>query len=235
MYVSVQTSKKRKAIPCPSKKTDCSATVNLIISKLKAFTADYSAKNFNRPEWTKLLALLKCRKAKEAENVLFTKWDRLSSNIEYAYQMSGVLRSVGVQALAIDQPIDFSIPESTVMLAVYLSIPEAENGRRALNTSGGMRRAKKEGRWMGAAPKGYKNFVNPDGRKYIAPIQPDDDLMKWSFEQLANGQLAAEQIRKMACAQGLKCGRNNFWKLIHNPMYCGLSLCRLMIMKKCNS
>ncbi|UFH31901.1 hypothetical protein LNP04_18330 [Chryseobacterium sp. C-71] len=29
--------------------------------------------------------------------------------------------------MAIDQPIDFSVPESTVMLAVYLVVPEAEN------------------------------------------------------------------------------------------------------------
>jgi site-specific DNA recombinase len=138
------------------------------------------------------------------------------------YQMIGILRNIAVQAMAIDQPIDFSIPESTVMLAVYLSIPEAENGRRALNTSGGMRRARKEGRWMGAAPKGYVNLVSPDGRKYIAPKQPEADLMKWCFEELAKGILSADQVRKRAYAQGLNCGRNNFWKLIRNPMYCGI-------------
>ena len=186
------------------------------------YREDYSAKNFNRPEWTKLLNTLKGRKKIEPENVLFIKWDRFSRNIEYAYQMIGILRSIAAQAMAIDQPIDFSIPESTVMLAVYLSIPEAENGRRALNTSGGMRRARKEGRWMGHAPKGYMNIVNPDGKKHIIPKQPEADLMKWCFEELAKGTLNGEQVRRKAYAQGLNCGRNNFWKLIRNPMYCGI-------------
>ncbi len=186
------------------------------------YREDYSAKNFKRPEWEKLLNIVKSRKNKIPENILFIKWDRFSRNIEFAYQMIGALRAVNVQAMAIDQPIDFSIPESTVMLAVYLSIPEAENGRRALNTSGGMRRARKDGRWMGAAPKGYKNLVHPDGRKYIAFKEPEAGIMKWAFEELSHGIYAAEQVRKMANEKGLKCERNNFWKLIRNPMYCGI-------------
>jgi hypothetical protein len=32
--------------------------------------------------------------------------------------------------MAIDQTIDFEVSESTVMLAMYLSIPETENSRR---------------------------------------------------------------------------------------------------------
>ena len=186
------------------------------------YREDFSAKNFKRPQWNKLLSTVKNRKKKEPINILFIKWDRFSRNIEYAYQMIGILRAIKVQAMAIDQPIDFGIPESTVMLAVYLSIPEAENGRRALNTSAGMRRAKKEGRWMGSAPRGYVNLTYPDGRKYIAPKQPDADIMKWVFEELAKGTLAAEQVRKLANEKGLKCERNNFWKLIRNPVYCGI-------------
>jgi len=185
------------------------------------FREDYSAKNFSRPEWNKLLNTLKNRKKKDPENILFIKWDRFSRNIEFAYQMIGILRQINVQAMAIDQPIDFSIPESTVMLAVYLSIPEAENGRRALNTLGGMRRAKKAGRWVSAAPKGYQNLSYPDGRKYIAIKEPEAALMRWAFEEIAKGIFNAEQVRKMAYEKGLKCERNNFWKLIRNPMYCG--------------
>ena len=64
--------------------------------------------------------------------------------------------------MAIDQPIDFSVPESTVMLAVYLSIPEAENSRRALNTLNGIRRAKQMGRYPNKAPIGYLNLTAPD-------------------------------------------------------------------------
>jgi site-specific DNA recombinase len=186
------------------------------------FREDYSAKNFNRPEWQKLLGILKSRKKKDQENVLFIKWDRFSRNIEFAYQMIGILRSNNVQAMAIDQPIDFKIPESTVMLAVYLAVPESENTRRALNTLTGMRRARKAGRCVSSAPKGYQNLSYPDGRKYIAPKQPEAELMQWVFKELATGSFNAEQVRKLAYTKGLKCERNNFWKIIRNPIYCGI-------------
>jgi len=185
------------------------------------FREDCSAKNFSRPEWTKLLNTVKNRKKKDQEHILFIKWDRFSRNIEFAYQMIGILRGIHVQAMAIDQPIDFKIPESTVMLAVYLAVPESENTRRALNTLTGMRRARKAGRCVSSAPKGYQNLSHPDGRKYIAPKQPEAGLMQWVFNELATGTYNGEQVRKMAYDKGLKCERNNFWKIVRNPIYCG--------------
>lgn len=187
------------------------------------YREDHSAKTFDRPVWTKLLAVLKKRKNKAERNaVLFIKWDRFSRNVEAAYQMIGTLRQMNTEAIAIDQPVDFfTIPESKVILSVYLTIPEVENDRRALNTFYGMRRARKEGRWMGTAPLGYINWVTPDGKKYIMPKPKEAELMKWVFEELAKGVLVAEQVRKLANEKGLKCERNNFWRLIRNPIYCG--------------
>ncbi|MFX7849399.1 hypothetical protein ABTK11_20045, partial [Acinetobacter baumannii] len=87
----------------------------------------------------------------------------------------------------------------------YLAAPEVENDRRALNVLLGMRKAKKEGRWMGVAPVGYANKITEDGKKYIAPIEPEASTMKWVFETLAVGQLNVEQIMKVAFERGVKC------------------------------
>lgn len=186
------------------------------------FREDFSAKNFNRPEWKKLVTSLKKSSIKEDNNILFVKWDRFSRNIELAYEMIGILRKYKVSVMAIDQPIDFSIPESSVMLAVYLSIPDAENGRRALNTANGMRRARESGRYPNKAPLGFTNLTMPDGRKYIAHSQPDADILKWCFQQLSKNAHTIEEVRRMGMSKGLKCSRSNFWKLIRNPVYCGL-------------
>jgi len=111
---------------------------------------DYSAKTFNRPEWTKLLADLKKSRGEDFDYIMFTKWDRFSRNTADAYQMIRILTvDYQTQPIAIEQPLDLSVPESKTILAVYLSMPEVENDRRALNVTYGMRRAKKEGRWMG--------------------------------------------------------------------------------------
>jgi DNA invertase Pin-like site-specific DNA recombinase len=186
------------------------------------FREDFSAKDFNRPEWKKLIKKIRKNTHRPSENILFIKWDRFSRNIEYAYQMIRLLRDLNVTPMAIDQPIDLEVPESIVMLAVYLSIPEAENARRGRTTSDGLRRARKMGRWPGKAPIGYANRTDTDGKKYIAPKQPEADLIKWSFEQLAKGACTIAQARRMACVKGLQCSKNNFWKLVHNPIYSGI-------------
>jgi site-specific DNA recombinase len=136
--------------------------------------------------------------------------------------MMGILRGLNTQATAIDQPIDFDVPESIVMLAVYLSIPEAENTRRGKNTSDGMRRARKMGRWPARAPIGYVNYSSPDGKKIVIHKQPEADTIRWSFEEYSKGKHTISHVRRMARIKGLCCSINNFWKALHNPFYCGL-------------
>lgn len=186
------------------------------------YREDFSAKNFNRPEWNKLLATIRNKSLKGEKNILFIKWDRFSRNIEYAYEMIGMLRRYKTTAMAIDQPIDFSVPESTVMLAVYLSVPEAENSRRAMNTATGIRRAKQMGRFPSKAPLGFINLTGVDGKKIIAPKQPEAGIIKWVFHQLAKNVHRIEDVRKMSDDKGLKCSRSHFFRLIRNPVYCGL-------------
>jgi site-specific DNA recombinase len=187
----------------------------------KVVFEDHSAKNFNRPEWKKLLTTLKKQKGGLTDLILFTKWDRFSRNTADAYQMINTLRKLGIEPQAVEQPLDLSIPENKMMLAFYLAVPEVENDRRALNTFFGMRRAKKEGRWMATAPLAYENRISPDGRKYIAPKRPQSDFMKWGFEQLAEGNYSISQIWRMAKEKGLKCSKNSFWIAMRNPAYCG--------------
>lgn len=191
------------------------------IEVIGIYREDFSAKNFNRPEWKKLMAEIK-RRPKEDKHILFIKWDRFSRNIEYAYEMIGMLRKYKTTAMAIDQPLDLSVPESTVMLAVYLSVPEAENSRRALNTAAGIHRAKLMGRYPNKAPLGYINAVTVDSKKIIAPKQPEADIIRWAFQQLAKNVHKIEDIRKMAEDKGLKCSRSHFFRIVRNSVYCGL-------------
>ena len=181
---------------------------------------DHSAKTFNRPEWNKYVVEL--RKGKPpVDVVLFTKWDRFSRNAGDAYQMISLLRKFGVEPQAVEQPLDLSIPENKMMLAFYLAAPEVENDRRALNTFFGMRRAKKEGRFMGTAPTGYINKTTETGRKIIAVHEPGATIIRWVFETLAEGSYNAEQIYKEAKRKGLTSSKSNFWMNIRNPLYCG--------------
>ncbi|WP_431215171.1 recombinase family protein [Puia sp. P3] len=147
---------------------------------------DHSAKTFERPEWKKLLLELRRRKG-QIDFVLFTKWDRFSRNAGDAYHMINLLKKIGVEPQAIEQPLDMSVPENKLMLAFYLAAPEVENDRRALNVFNGMRRARKEGRWMGPAPIGYSNKSKENGDKYIALNEAEAVHLRWAFNELARG------------------------------------------------
>ena len=170
------------------------------------YREDYSAKTFDRPEFRKLLIFLKKSKG-AADLLLFTKWDRFSRNAGDAYGMINQLKKLQLEPQAIEQPLDLSIPENKMMLAFYLAAPEVENDRRALNTLVGMRRARKDGRWLGKAPKGYLNARDEQNKPLLAPDPKLAPIMCWAFEALAGGAMDIESVRRKAGEKGLSVGR----------------------------
>ena len=100
------------------------------LNVLLIFREDHSAKTFNRPEFKKLILYVKTNKLK-IDQLLFTKWDRFSRNTTESYNKIKSFNEQGIIVNAIEQPLDLSIPEQGLMLAVYLSMPEVENHRRS--------------------------------------------------------------------------------------------------------
>lgn len=170
---------------------------------------DHSAKTFIRPQWKKIVLNLKKYKNK-TDLILFTKWDRFSRSAGDAYQMINMLRKLGVEPQAIEQPLDLSIPENKMTLAFYLVAPEVENDRRALNVFHGMRRAKKEGRYVSQAPVGYANRSKEDGSKYIALKEPEASIMRCAFHELSKGIFSTEDIHRLDKKKGIKTGMHSF-------------------------
>jgi DNA invertase Pin-like site-specific DNA recombinase len=137
--------------------------LNNNITIVSCFKEDHSAKNFNRPEFEKFLKSMQRNNGK-VDTLLVTSWDRFSRNLTDSLIMIRRLKKLGIEVHAIEQPIDLSIPESKAMLALYLAIPEIDNDRRSLKITGGIRAAKKAGRWPGKAPFGYRNSRDDNNR-----------------------------------------------------------------------
>ncbi len=74
----------------------------------KEYLEDYSAKDFNRPEWKKLEKFARANK-KTIKRILFTKWDRFSRNLEEAMRVLRKLRGWGIIVNAVEQPLDLTI------------------------------------------------------------------------------------------------------------------------------
>lgn len=187
---------------------------------LGRFQDDFSAKTFQRPEFKKLLLYVKANRNK-IDYLLFVKWDRFSRDASEALTMIKTLRKLGVECVAIDQPIDITIPESKLMLALFLTSPEVENDRRALNIADGMRRAKKEGRWVATAPLGYK-YSRDSGNRPILVKTEKAALIEEIFMKYATGTFTKEELRKEYNRKGIRLTHGAFHSLFHNYVYCGI-------------
>lgn len=188
---------------------------------LNHFQEDYSAKNFSaRPEFQKLLRYVQSNK-KKVDVLLFTRWDRFSRNIEAAYRMIRQFKEMGIEVNSVEQPLDLSQPDSKVMLAVYLVIPEVENDKNSLRTIDGMRKAMKEGCFTGIAPKGYLNHRNDEGKSTLQHDPKIAPLVESAIREYAQGIYSAEQVRLKYQKLGLKVSRNGFLALLKNPTYTG--------------
>lgn len=189
------------------------------IGVIHLFREDHSAKTFERPEFKKMLTFCK-QNSKDVDLLLFVKWDRFSRNTRDSYQMIHQFQKLGIETRAVEQPLDLNVPESKIMLAIYLASPEVENDRRALNVFNGMRKAKKEGRYVGTAPMGYINARDDRNRPIIKP-NAIAQFIRTAFEEMATGMYAQEELRRIMVTKGFECSRNNFNRLLHNPLYAG--------------
>src|ERR1035437_1590333 len=185
---------------------------------------DESGKSFNSTEWIKIIQFIK-KNSGYVDNILFLKWDRFSRNVAEAYITIRDLKNMGVEPQSIEQPLDFEIPARKIMLAIYLAAPEVDNDRRALNIFHGIRRGKKEGRWLGACLKGYINTRDENNRPIIAPEGgKKEELIKRAFSEYITGVYNIEELRHKLNKEGLKSSRNSFWMLLRNKGYIGKEL-----------
>jgi hypothetical protein len=72
---------------------------------------------------------------------------------------------------------------------------------------------------MGLAPLGYQNKTDEQGRKFIAPKEPQATILRWVFEELAKGTGNTEEVYKLAKEKGLTSTKSLFWFAIRNPVY----------------
>jgi site-specific DNA recombinase len=185
----------------------------------KHFEEDFSAKNFNRPEWKNLMDYATKNK-KQIDKILFTKWDRFSRNADEARMVIRKLTALGIEVNAVEQPLDLSNPDNKVMLSMYLILPEVENDKISQRTKDGMRRAMKEGCFLAKAPYGYTNAKVME-KTSIIPNNQAEIVMR-AFVEVAKGIDAVEVIRKRLKDEiGLKLQKQQFYYMLRNPVYYG--------------
>ena len=189
------------------------------INIVKSYKEDYSGKNFDRPQFNKLKDYMKQNK-NNIDLLLLATWDRFGRNQYESLKIIRKFQAMGIEVNAIEQPLDLSDPDNKLMLSIYLTVPEIENDKNSLRTTKGMRKARKNGCWMGIAPFGYNNVRTPDGQSTLAPNEKAH-LVKKAYEIYSKGVYSIEEVRKMLISEGLTINKQSFNTMLKRVVYRG--------------
>ena len=188
---------------------------------IREYEEDYSAKNFQRPEFNRLREFVKRNKSK-VDYILITSWDRFSRNTYEALGVIGEMRALGVEINSIENWIDHDDPQQLMMKLMYLGMPEVDNKIRSNKTREGMRQGLLEGR-VNKAPVGYMRGRDPNNpNKHLIQIDPiKGPLMRNLFEEYALGVTPQSELIKKRKYAPLNLRMSNLSTQLKNVVYSG--------------
>ena len=186
------------------------------------YQEDFSAKNFERPEFNRLRDFI-IKNPGKVNYILITSWDRFSRD---AYEGLGVIREMrelGVEINSVENWIDHYDPQQLILLMMYLGLPEVDNRVKSQKVTVNMRQGLKEGRWNRAQPLGYIKGRDPSNpKKPLMQIDPvKGKLIKELFEDFALGVHSQSDLRKMDKYKSLNLSKSNLSRILKNPIYAG--------------
>ena len=187
---------------------------------IEEFQEDYSAKNFNRPEWKKLNKFAQKNKAK-IDYLLVFDWDRFSRNTYEALGVINDFEKLGIEVNCIEKWIDYSDPTQIMMQLMYLGMPEVDNKVRSQKVRIGMRQGLKEGRWNVKQPVGFIPGKDELGKPLMQQDCIKAPLIKELFELFATGVYSQNELRTMSKFKSLNLSKSNLSRILKNPLYAG--------------
>jgi hypothetical protein len=137
----------------------------------------------------------------------------------HALEMHVLLSKYKVRVRYLENHVELDSPESKILHYLMMILPEVDNDRRSLNTKRGMRQAKREGRWNGKAPTGFKLFKENG----ICTLTPNEKAkyINESFKLFSKGIYSKEHVRRLMKEKGFKLSKNAFSTMLSNPVYIG--------------
>lgn len=193
------------------------------ITILKHFEEDYSAKNFDRPEWKKLMQYIKKNKG-VVNTILFTKWDRFTRNFTETFAVIESLQKMGISVNAIEQEVDLSIPENKFMLAFYVTGGVIEREKICQRTKDGMRAMRKQGKWNGTAPLGYKYHREDSRSSWLVIDSAKASFITDAFTLYSTGIYSIPEVQRMVSEKHnckIKRSKQAFINILRNKVYIG--------------
>jgi site-specific DNA recombinase len=182
-----------------------------------------SAKTANRTQLNRLLSDCNSNSG-NVELVIVHNFDRFARNAYDHVRIKMELKKVNIRLLSIQQPLEDD-PSGRMLEHIYAAVAQHDNEMRALRVTDGMRKGLSEGRWMWAAPFGYKRGLAKSSPS-LYQVEDEAQWVKLAFEQVALGKSKAEVLRELTKCGCLNRKGKQFTKqslsgILNNPLYSG--------------
>jgi site-specific DNA recombinase len=190
------------------------------LSVLKNFgaTAESAKTDNERGEFTAMMSYVK--KSKERISyILVYSLERFSRN-DNAIWLSNQLRKLGIEIIAVTQPIDTANPSGKMHQKMMFLIGEFDNELRKEKCLAGIRETLFQGNWPTRPPLGY-DIVKINGKRTIV-VNETGKVLRLAFHWKADESLTHDAIRERLATHGVNLSRQRVTDLLHNPFYCGL-------------
>ncbi len=184
-----------------------------------------SAKTADRTELQKLLAYCSDKKNRISAVVIY-KLDRLSRNTDDYSQIRLLLKRYGVEIKSVSEYFE-NTPSGRFMENMMANVAQFDNDVRAERSTGGMRNAVREGRYVWNASVGYKNG-RIAGKANLIQDEIMAPMVLRTFELIAKGTHYLEDVRKIMEKEGLRLPNGKpvskpyFYEMIKNKIYTGI-------------
>ena len=183
-----------------------------------------SAKTADRTEFQSMFQYLE-REHAAISHLVVDKFDRFSRSVDEGAEYRLKLRRYKVELCSVKEPID-NTPAGKLFGSMLGAFAEFDNDVRSERALGGMKASFKAGRWVWAAPLGYRNG-HGKGEPSLVPDQDRALLVANFFELIAAGKKASEALAHVN-ALGLRTLKGRpvpMWtaaKWLKKPLYCGI-------------
>lgn len=183
-----------------------------------------SAKDFDRPQWKKLMKDLEANK-KTIDYLIVMKYDRLIRNAAAGLMaLEKIEKRWFVKVLGASEHISID-PHSPFFFKFRADmLVNAEFERMVISDRSkfGVWRAKTEGRFLGRAPFGYYNDRDSENKPIIVIDEAKAEIVKQMYELYSKGRSIAE-ISKHVLSQGFDLnGHMAVQRVLTNSVYAGL-------------
>ena len=188
-----------------------------------------SAKTANRPALREMLDWISEQGGK-IYAVLVLDYNRAARNVQDHFAIRAMLKTQGSRLISITQPVSEDA-YGRFSEVIFAGIAELENAIRGERSKLGMVSATKRGRWCHQAPVGYVNC----GRNAVPSLSHDSEragVVRATFTRIASGEapqsVYAELVeRGFGTRRGGIIGRQTFYSVLRNPVYCGQLVTKL--------